>query len=459
MFAEIVAVGDELSSGQRLDTNSQWLSQRLSELGCVVTRHTTIGDQMEVNISALREAAARCQVLVISGGLGPTQDDLTRQALAEAFNRPLQLDLPSLEHIQQLFARRGRGMPERNRIQAMFPSGALTIPNPFGSAPGIDMSVNLGPQACRIFALPGVPAELKQMWHETVQARIDALQADNRGSMFFHSVKLFGLGESDVEARVPTLIARDRVPTVGITVSQATITLRIAARAKSHGEFQQLIAPTVREIHEQLGELIFGYEEDDVADALLRTLYRHQQTLACVEIGGVSISSALHEAAAPQAASSETTEPLPEPDSTSAVLAPTTARVPVSMPSPPATSLFRGGAFFVDLNAANRWLSINLSSRAPAQDAPEQDTWMALARHARDEFNASIGIAVGVYPSAFEIQQHPPGKPFNFVIAISSDHPQLSSRLERQALGGHPDVLSARLAKTAMELLRKGLAG
>ena len=162
--AEVIAIGDELASGQRLDTNSQWLSQRLGEIGIPVGFHSTVADDLASNIEVFRHAIARADVILCTGGLGPTADDLTREAVAAATGTELELDEPSLEHVRGIFARRGREMPERNRIQAMFPAGSRPIHNPEGTAPGIAMEIaRADREPCRLFALPGVPAEMFQL--------------------------------------------------------------------------------------------------------------------------------------------------------------------------------------------------------------------------------------------------------------------------------------------------------
>jgi nicotinamide-nucleotide amidase len=131
--------------------------------------HTTVGDDLEANIRVFREAADRAEIVVCTGGLGPTADDLTREALAACIGTDLVLDPVVLEHIRNLFARRRREMPERNQVQAMFPRGSRVIPNPHGSAPGIDLQIPRGDRTpSRIFALPGVPAEMQEMWQQTV---------------------------------------------------------------------------------------------------------------------------------------------------------------------------------------------------------------------------------------------------------------------------------------------------
>src|SRR5688500_15294346 len=181
MRAEVISIGDELITGQRLDTNSQWLSDRLTEIGVDVAFHTTIGDNLADNVAAFAAAIGRVDVVVVTGGLGPTADDLTREALAQAIGVGLVRDDASLQHIRQLFASRGREMPERNVAQADFPEGALPIRNPHGTAPGIQMRIERpGGLPCLVFALPGVPAEMKPMWQESVAPVILAARSEAR---------------------------------------------------------------------------------------------------------------------------------------------------------------------------------------------------------------------------------------------------------------------------------------
>src|SRR5438477_11785286 len=175
MRAEIISIGDELTTGQRLDTNSQWLAERLLEIGVPVAFHTTVGDQIADNVLVFRQACERADVVVATGGLGPTADELTRHALAELACVPLVQDDASLAHIKVLFARRKREMPPANVVQAQFPQGSRPIFNPHGSAPGIDIAIPravghpaTNAKPVRIFALPGVPAEMKEMWAATV---------------------------------------------------------------------------------------------------------------------------------------------------------------------------------------------------------------------------------------------------------------------------------------------------
>jgi len=285
MRAEIIAIGDEITSGQTLDTNSQWISQRLEELGVRVLYHTTIGDELDVNVAAFHQALQRAEIVIATGGLGPTADDLTRQALAQATGRDLVLDPQALEHVRQLFARRKRPMPPQNEIQAYFPAGSRVVPNPHGTAPGIALNApRPDGTTALLIALPGVPAELRQMWQGSV---VDLLRAQGAGQriVVHHCLRCFGAGESQIEAMLPDLIRRGRVPRVGITASQATITLRITAEGADAAACRAAMAPTIDTIRQCLGSLVYGEEDDLLQDAVVRLLGQCGQTLATIETG------------------------------------------------------------------------------------------------------------------------------------------------------------------------------
>ncbi|MDX1944806.1 MAG: CinA family nicotinamide mononucleotide deamidase-related protein [Pirellulaceae bacterium] len=291
MRAEIIAIGDELTTGQRLDTNSQWLAERLGEIGVPVAFHTTVGDQLADNLLVFRQACERADIVVASGGLGPTADDLTRQALAEVAGVPLVQDDASLAHIRSLFARRKREMPPANLIQAQFPQGSRPIPNPHGTAPGIDCEI---PRAvgkpARVFALPGVPAEMKEMWAATVSPAIQQ-HVGTKQVIAHYCLKCFGVGESDLEAMLPDIIARNRYPLVGITVHQATISLRITAAGETVAAARAAMEPTIATIRQCLGDLIYGDENDELQHAVVRLLRERHKTLSVAEWGTCGLVS------------------------------------------------------------------------------------------------------------------------------------------------------------------------
>ena len=289
MLAEIIAIGDELTSGQRLDTNSQWLSRELGLLGIPVGYHTTACDTLAAGVHAFRTAARRAQVVVATGGLGPTADDLTRDVLSELSGQRLVLSQQALEVIASRFLTRHAVMPESNRRQAMFPQGSSPIENPDGTAPGIKMVLpapdgwgeGVSPV---VYALPGVPAEMRRMWDETVSG--DLKQVAGKKRVLRHRrLKCFGAGESAIEEMLPGIIERGRDPTVGITAHEATITLRISAWADNDDSCWEKIKTTENIIRETLGQLVYGEEDDEVEDAAAAALLAASASLATVEAG------------------------------------------------------------------------------------------------------------------------------------------------------------------------------
>ena len=278
MRAEIISIGSELVSGQSLDTNSRWISQELASLGIPVAFHTTLGDVLDDHRAVFQNACDRAELVVITGGLGPTQDDLTREALAECAGVSLVEDPESLSAIAAMFARRNRAMPDRNRVQALLPEGAEPLPNPVGTAPGIWMHLGKAMIAC----LPGVPSEMKVMFQGQVVPRLKQLGMSER--VFVHrKINLFGKGESDLESLALDLTARGRIPEVGITAHEGTISFRITASGKTEGEALLAIEPTAKLIYERFGSLVLGEGSEDVADALVNLLIRTGKTLATAE--------------------------------------------------------------------------------------------------------------------------------------------------------------------------------
>ena len=278
MKAEIIAIGNELVSGQRIDTNSPWLSRALATVGIPVHFHTTLCDDLEENVAAFRIATGRADLVVMSGGLGPTQDDLTREALSRVAGLPLVEDPTALEAIAAMFARRHRFMPERNRVQALFPLGAEPLPNRVGTAPGIWMRMGRASVAC----LPGVPSEMYVMFDEQVMPRIRRAGWVTR-VIVHHKINLFGKGESDIEADALDLTARGRTPEVGITAHEATISFRVTAEGATEEEARAAMEPTLAVIRERFGSLIVGEGTDDVAEGLFAQLARTGSTLATAE--------------------------------------------------------------------------------------------------------------------------------------------------------------------------------
>lgn len=277
MKAEIIAIGSELTCGARIDTNSVWLSQELEARGWTVQRHTTVADDHDAMVKIFQDAAERSHVVLVTGGLGPTLDDITRDTLAEAFDQPLVQDEPALQHIENLFRSRGREMPERNKVQALRPASADMIPNAHGTAPGILM--RLSEPECTIAVMPGVPAEMKLMFRDEVQHKLPTSGVFVKRSL----VRTFGMGESAVEGLLGDLTARGRNPEVGITASEAVISLSITARAGSAAECDVMTSVVRDQIHERLGSIVFGEGDCQVHEVVVRQLAERNQRIALLE--------------------------------------------------------------------------------------------------------------------------------------------------------------------------------
>lgn len=275
--AWILAIGTELTLGQTVDTNSAWLAQRLAMLGWRTVRHLTVADELSDICDAVTQAAGGADAVLITGGLGPTADDLTRQALATALSEELVLDPASLEQIHAFFAARRREMPDRNRCQAMRPESARALQNTCGTAPGLAASVFGTP----CFALPGVPGEMRAMFDRDVAPTLESL---HRGEVLLQRKLLtFGRGESDVGHDIADLMARGRNPEVGTTAAGGIVGVRINAAGHSLDEARRVLDEAEKEVRRRLGGIVFGADDDTLAIAVGRRLADRGQTLALAE--------------------------------------------------------------------------------------------------------------------------------------------------------------------------------
>jgi len=275
MRAILLSVGSELVCGQTVDTNSAYLAQELGRAGIETVEHLTVGDDAAALAAALRRAADAAELVVVTGGLGPTADDVTREALAAAMGAELVEDPASVEHIAAFFRRRGRTMAPANRRQALLPTGAEALDNPAGTAPGI--SARLG--RARVFVLPGVPHEMRRMFAEQVAGRLPPGGAA-RAARVVHT---FGAGESDVGARLETLMRADGPVRVGTTVAAGLVSVRIWARGASPDEAAARAEQTVAEVRRRLGDLVVGEDDETMAEVVGRALRQAGQTLATAE--------------------------------------------------------------------------------------------------------------------------------------------------------------------------------
>ncbi len=277
MRGEIISIGTEMMTGATLDTNSAWLSERLSLLGVDVVRHTTVGDSVENIAQAVRHAAAGSDLVITTGGLGPTLDDLTRNALSEVTGQPLDTYSPALEEIEAFFKAIGRAMTPNNRCQAMHPRGTAMLANKWGTAPGIQATI----AQATVFSFPGVPREMQAMFEEYVVPRIQA--GRSRCAVSMKVLRTCGEGESTLANRIADLMTPGRNPLVGTTASDSIISVRIIARAESQEEAERLAQADAQVVRDRLGDIVFGEQGDTLGTAVAHILRDRNRTLAIAE--------------------------------------------------------------------------------------------------------------------------------------------------------------------------------
>jgi len=274
---EVISVGSELVLGQTLDTNAHWLSARRAAMGLPVARQTTVGDEVAALTAAIQAAAGRADVVILTGGLGPTRDDLTREAIAAAAGVRLELDTAARDHIAAPFRRWGRPMPKRNEVQALIPVGGRAIANPNGTAPGIEVRVG----RATLYAMPGVPREMRAMFDADIAPRLDALAGG--AALLERRLHCVGVGESTIGERIHDLMDPSRRPRVSTTVAEGLITVRIVARADGADAARDAIAETETEIRRRLGDLVFGIDDDTLEGVVGTMLVERGLSLAVAE--------------------------------------------------------------------------------------------------------------------------------------------------------------------------------
>ncbi len=292
MKGEILSVGTELLLGQLVDTNAPWLAQSLSTLGIDVYWISQVGDNQGRLVDALRRGWGRSDLIVISGGVGPTGDDLTREAIAELMGEEMVVQ-PDLEaELRAFFARRGRTMPERNVKQATLIPSAEALLNPIGTAPG--WWVQRDGRA--IVAMPGVPVEMKRMWEQEVLPRLARLAGAD--VILSRTLKVLGMGESWVEEELKELIPSPN-PTVATYAKEDGIHVRVSAKAAGREAAQEMVAGVEAQVRRILGDHIYGVDEETVPDSVMGLLEGKGLTLATLEsCTAGQLSSALASASA-----------------------------------------------------------------------------------------------------------------------------------------------------------------
>jgi nicotinamide-nucleotide amidase len=275
MNAIIISCGDELITGQTVDTNSAWLSRMLARRGIATVLHATTGDDRRALADLLSLCARQAPLVLLTGGLGPTEDDVTRYALADAMGVQLALDPKALADIETMFRRRGRAMVAANRVQALMPQGAEALPNEVGTAPGIASRIG----ETQVYAMPGVPSEMRWMYEHVVANRLPT----GAGAIVHTILHTYGAGESDLGEKIADLMRRGQNPTVGTTVAAGMVSVRVVAHGADADSARRMNETVLAELRERLGELVVGQDEQTMARAVGELLTRHGHTCATAE--------------------------------------------------------------------------------------------------------------------------------------------------------------------------------
>lgn len=275
MVAKIICVGNELLSGNTLNTNAQFLSKRLLNLGVDVLSQSVVGDDRAAIKEALNTALKQNDLVILTGGLGPTDDDLTKETVAEVLNKKLVLHKESLEKIEEYFLKTGRSMPECNKKQAMLPVGSIVMPNPNGTAPGC--IIEEGKKV--IILLPGPPKELEGMFNNSAAPYLKTL---NLGYIKSTAINVFGVGESLIAEKLGKILS-SKNPTCATYAKNGEVEIRITAKDASYAEAERLMKATEKTVRELFGENVYGNDQASIQDRVVTLLKEQHKKLATAE--------------------------------------------------------------------------------------------------------------------------------------------------------------------------------
>ncbi|MCH7811453.1 MAG: competence/damage-inducible protein A [Chloroflexi bacterium] len=407
MQAELISIGTELLLGEILDTNAQYLGARLPALGIDLFYTSKVGDNLDRLSEVIERAWGRCDLVITTGGLGPTEDDLTREAIARVLGEELVVDRALDEQLRGFFARRGVTMPERNVKQATLIASARSVPNPRGTAPG--WWVEQGGRV--IVAMPGPPAEMTRMWEEEIAPELERRRPG--AVLITRTLKTAGIGEGHVDEMVSPLL-KSTNPSIGVYARADGVQLRIAAKAATKDEAQQLIQPVEQEIRRILGAAVWGADDDTMESAVGDLLHGYGLTIATME------------------------------SCTGGLLAHTVTNVPGS------SRYFRGGlvAYATEMKVA--WgVDAGIIAR---HGAVSVECAADMARAVRERLGSDIGISITGVAGPDPQEEQPPGT-VHIGLDVGFSVPQT---LSYQFAQGR-EAVKRRAVTTTLALLRRAL--
>jgi nicotinamide-nucleotide amidase len=408
MKAEIISVGTEILLGEILDTNSQYLAVRLPPLGIDLYYMSKVGDNLQRLAETIGRARELSDLVLVTGGLGPTEDDVTREAIARTLGEKMYVDKETEKRLRAFFASRGFPFPERNVKQAMLISSAQTIPNPRGTAPGwwVEKDSRI------IVAMPGPPAELERMWEVEVAPRLTKLTTGD--TIVSRTLKTVGIGEAQLDEMVGPLLKSEN-PTVGVYAKQDGVHVRLTAKAATSEAAQRLIEPMEDEVHRLLGSAVWGADDETLEGAIGAMLKDGGLTLATME------------------------------SCTGGLLASSITDVPGS------SEYFKGG--YVAYTAEMK-MALGVSAKLIEEHGTVSDEVAAdMARAARSKAGADLGVAVTGAAGPDELEGKPPGR-----IHIAVDDGGPGQRVSYTYYQGRA-ATKRRAVTSALALVRRALRG
>lgn len=403
MRAEIIAVGTELLMGQIVNTNAQYLSRELASLGIGVYWHTVVGDNAERIAEAIRTARSRADLVVTTGGLGPTRDDLTKEVMARVLGRELKLYPPALEKIEAHFRARGQEMPESNRRQALMMEGSTPLPNDVGHAVGEALEEG----GALFVLLPGPPRELQPMFEKYAKPWLAKMNPEL--PIYSKMLKFSGIGESLLEQRLLDLIDTQTDPMIAPYAKEGEVAVRLSTRAATYAEAERKWAAVERTIRERVGEFLYAEEDIPIEAAVVRLLTARNETLAVAE----SCSGGL--------------------------LAHLVTNVPGS------SRVFIGGIVCYDKAVKRDWLHVpDELLRIDGPGEVSEQTALRLAENTRSRFRTDWALSVTGVAGPAELEGKPPGLVYVGVAGPGG------SRAFEEKWTGNRETIKWRAAKAAL---------
>jgi nicotinamide-nucleotide amidase len=407
--AEILGVGTEILLGQIANTNAQWMSQRLAEIGVDVLHHQVVGDNVPRIAEAIALAASRADVVLVTGGLGPTGDDVTREALSAAAGVGL-VRTPEIEdYLRDKFRRMQREMPESNLVQADVPEGARHLLPERGTAPGLALELAGG---TRVYAVPGVPAEMREMMEGTILPELRSIAGP--AGIVSRVLKVAGIPEASVGELLDDLFRSSSNPTVAYLASAGEVRVRLTAKASSPEEASVLIEPVERQVRERLGDRVFGTDDEELEEVLGRLLLERGLMVAVAEsvTGGGLTSRIVH--------------------------------------VPDSSRYFLGGIVAYSAEAKAELLGVSKETLEGAGMVSEACA-VEMARGVRAAFGADVGVATTGVAGPEPLEGHPPGEVW---VAVSGPGREEARRF---VAPGDRDQVRRWAEQTAMDLTRRTL--